>query len=159
MAPVLAYVPEGGLAPPTGHMRYAGTITVPEPVFEGVLESAARSFAVHGFRDVVLIGDSGGNQAGQAAVARRLNRGWAAAPSGPTRSTRTIGRAPRARALLESRGYQDREIGNHAGALDTSLMLAVDPGVVRQERLAAHGATPGTARTATPAGRARSWAG
>ena len=37
VAPVLAYVPEGGLAPPTGHMRYAGTITVPEPVFEGVL--------------------------------------------------------------------------------------------------------------------------
>jgi creatinine amidohydrolase/Fe(II)-dependent formamide hydrolase-like protein len=142
VAPVLAYVPEGGLAPPTGHMRYAGTITVPEPVFEGVLESAARSFAVHGFRDVVLIGDSGGNQAGQAAVARRLNRGWAAAPT-RAHAIDAYYRASTtgARALLQSRGYQDREIGNHAGALDTSLMLAVDPGVVRQERLrAAHGA-------------------
>jgi creatinine amidohydrolase/Fe(II)-dependent formamide hydrolase-like protein len=142
VAPVLAYVPEGGLAPPTGHMRYAGTITVPEPVFEGVLESAARSFAVHGFRDVVLIGDSGGNQAGQAAVARRLNRGWAAAPT-RAHAIDAYYRASTtgARALLRSRGYQDREIGNHAGALDTSLMLAVDPGVVRQERLrAAHGA-------------------
>ena len=29
------------------------------------------------------------------------------------------------------------EIGNHAGALDTSLMLAVDPSLVRQDRLRA----------------------
>ena len=135
VAPVLAYVPEGGLAPPTGHMRYAGTITVPEPVFEGVLESAARSFAIHGFRDVVFIGDSGGNQAGQGAVARRLNRGWAATPV-RAHAIDAYYRASTAgaRALLQSRGYQDREIGNHAGALDTSLMLAVDPSVVRQER-------------------------
>jgi len=27
VAPVLAYVPEGGIAPPTGHMRFPGTIT------------------------------------------------------------------------------------------------------------------------------------
>ena len=96
VAPVLAYVPEGGLTPPTGHMRYPGTITVPEPVFEGVLEAAARSFAVQGFRDIVFLGDSGGNQAGQAAVARRLNRAWAGAPPARTRSTPTTRRAPRA---------------------------------------------------------------
>ncbi len=136
VAPVLAYVPEGGLAPPSGHMRYAGTITLPEPVFEGVLESAARSFAIHGFRDVVLIGDSGGNQAGQEAVARRLNRGWAGTPT-RAHAIDAYYRASTtgARALLESHGYQDLEIGSHAGALDTSLMLAVDPSVVRQERL------------------------
>ncbi len=136
VAPVLAYVPEGALAPPTGHMRYAGTITLPEPVFEAVLEAASRSFAIHGFRDVVLIGDSGGNQAGQEAVARRLNRGWAATPT-RAHAIDAYYRASTtgARALLQSRGYQDREIGSHAGALDTSLMLAVDPSVVRQERL------------------------
>ena len=27
VAPVLAYVPEGRIAPPTGHMRFPGTIT------------------------------------------------------------------------------------------------------------------------------------
>jgi creatinine amidohydrolase len=138
VAPVLAYVPEGGLAPPTGHMRYAGTITIPEPVFEGVLESAARSFAVHGFRDIVFLGDSGGNQAGQEAVARRLNRAWAATPT-RAHAIDAYYRASTAgaRALMQSRGYQDRELGNHAGALDTSLMLAIDPSLVRQERLRA----------------------
>src|SRR6187399_2902752 len=28
VAPVIAYVPEGSVNPPTGHMRYPGTITV-----------------------------------------------------------------------------------------------------------------------------------
>src|SRR5262245_36646814 len=30
VAPVLAYVPEGSLQPPTGHMRFPGTLTVGE---------------------------------------------------------------------------------------------------------------------------------
>ncbi len=77
VAPVLAYVPEGGLAPPTGHMRFAGTITLSEQAFQSVLESGARSLRLHGFRDIVLLGDSGSNQPGQRAVAARLNRQWA----------------------------------------------------------------------------------
>ena len=138
VAPVLAYVPEGGLTPPTGHMRYPGTITLPEPIFQGVLESAARSFAVHGFRDIVFLGDSGGNQAGQEAVARRLNHVWVATPV-RVHAIDAYYRASTtgARAVLRSQGYQDREAGSHAGALDTSLMLAIDPSLVRQERLRA----------------------
>ena len=30
VAPVLGYVPEGGIAPPTGHMRFPGTISTPD---------------------------------------------------------------------------------------------------------------------------------
>src|SRR5438552_4955617 len=78
VAPVLAYVPEGRLAPPSGHMRFPGTITVPNDVFQKTLESAARSLVLHGFRDVVFLGDHGGSQADQKAVAARLNREWAA---------------------------------------------------------------------------------
>src|SRR5664279_759139 len=62
VAPVVAYVPEGNLSPPTEHMRFPGTITIPDKVFEQVLESAARSFKLHGFRDVVFLGDHGGYQ-------------------------------------------------------------------------------------------------
>ena len=39
VAPVLAYVPEGGVNPPTAHMRFPGTITVPET---GTLRRIAR---------------------------------------------------------------------------------------------------------------------
>ena len=80
VAPVMAYVPEGDVDPPSGHMRFPGTITTPTEVFEQVLEFAARSFKQHGFLDIALLGDSGGNQASQAAVAERLNSEWLATP-------------------------------------------------------------------------------
>src|SRR5207253_7459894 len=43
VAPVLDYTPEARIDPPEGHMRFAGTISVPDAVFAAVLECAARS--------------------------------------------------------------------------------------------------------------------
>jgi creatinine amidohydrolase/Fe(II)-dependent formamide hydrolase-like protein len=132
VAPVIAYVPEGALSPPTGHMRFPGTITVPEDAFRRSLESAARSLKLHGFRDIVLLGDHGSTQAGQKAVAARLDREWAA-----TRvRVHAIEEYYRAatdgfRQILKSRGFRDDELGQHGGLADTSLMLAVDAGMVR----------------------------
>ncbi|HEX9545989.1 MAG TPA: creatininase family protein, partial [Acidimicrobiales bacterium] len=37
--------------------------------------------------------------------------------------------------LLRARGYREDEVGSHAGLADTSLMLAVDPRMVRSDRL------------------------
>src|SRR6266705_3446394 len=47
VAPVLAYVPEGQVSPPTGHMRFPGTLTVPDDVFQRVIEYTARSLKLH----------------------------------------------------------------------------------------------------------------
>jgi len=137
VAPVVAYVPEGGIDPPTSHMRFPGTISVPEAAFEQVLESAARSFRQHGFRDIVFLGDHGTYQKNLTNVANRLNREWAAtkvrvhAIVEYYRVTDTV-----YVEALKSRGFRDDEIGKHAGLADTSLALAVDPGLVRTERLA-----------------------
>ena len=67
VAPVMAYVPEGAINPPEGHMRYPGTLTIPDDVFRKVLESTARSARLHGFQNIVMIGDSGPNQPGMKA--------------------------------------------------------------------------------------------
>ena len=138
VAPVVAYVPEGSLSPPTAHMRFPGTITVPEATFEQLVEAAARSLRLAGFRDVVLLGDHGGYQKNDRAVARRLNREWAA--SGVR--VHAIDEYYRAADVeyaqaLKARGYRDDEIGRHAGLADTSLALAIDPRLVRVERLQA----------------------
>jgi creatinine amidohydrolase len=136
VAPVIAYVPEGGVTPPTGHMRFPGTITVPEEAFQKVLESAARSFKQHGFRNIVLLGDHGSTQAGQKAVAARLNREWAAtavrvhAIEEYYRAAET--EVPR---QLRARGYPEAEVGRHAGLADTALALALEPRLVRADRL------------------------
>jgi creatinine amidohydrolase/Fe(II)-dependent formamide hydrolase-like protein len=141
VAPVIAYVPEGSIEPPSSHMRFAGTLSVPPAIFAGTLEAAARSLRAAGFRDIVLLGDHGGYQAQLREVATRLDRAWAlehgrgaarvwappeyyeAASSGYAR-------------LLRSQGYRDDEIGTHAALADTSLQLALAPQMVRTERLA-----------------------
>ena len=51
---VMAYVLKAASIRPTGHMRFAGTITLPDPIFRQVLEYAARSLKLHGFRDIVF---------------------------------------------------------------------------------------------------------
>ena len=136
VAPVIAYVPEGGVNPPTEHMRYPGTITVPDDVFEKVLESAARSFKLAGFRDIVFLGDHGGYQRDEKAVAARLDREWAATDV-RAHAIEEYYRASEAEfsQLLKSKGYGEDEVGTHAGLADTSLMLAVDPRLVRANRL------------------------
>src|SRR5689334_13719838 len=81
VAPVISYVPEGRIDPPSGHMKFPGTITISDKTFEDMLESAARSFALHGFRTIVLIGDHGGYQDDERIVADRLNHEWAHGPA------------------------------------------------------------------------------
>jgi sterol desaturase/sphingolipid hydroxylase (fatty acid hydroxylase superfamily)/creatinine amidohydrolase/Fe(II)-dependent formamide hydrolase-like protein len=130
VTPVIAYVPEGDIAPPSGHMRYAGTLSLPEAVFESLLEHTARSLRAHGFKVICLLGDSGGNQRSQQRVAQRLNRQW---------------RSSGVRVLhvgdyyfkngqidwLKNDGETAASIGTHAGIRDTSELLYVYPEGVR----------------------------
>lgn len=80
VAPVIAYVPEGNIEPPSGHMWAPGTISLSPELFAKVVEHAACGFAAHGFTDIVLIGDSGDNQAPLQAVAKLLTQEWATKP-------------------------------------------------------------------------------
>jgi len=142
VAPVVAYVPEGSIAPPSGHMRFAGTVSIPESAFEAVLEATARSFCRHGIRQVFFLGDHGGYQKNEEKAAARVNRldGCRVhALLGYYEATQTSYVAE-----LKRRGHGDTEIGLHAGLADTSLSLALDPALVRTELLGA-GAKAGKA--------------
>jgi len=136
VAPVIAYVPEGGYAPPTAHMRFPGTITIPDDVFEKTLESAANSFAVHGFRNIVFLGDHGGYQNDLKRVVARLNRTWSGSTTRAFVPPEYYAASSDGYAqILRQHGYRDDEIGTHAGLADTSLQLAVAPQMVRLDRL------------------------
>ena len=144
VAPVVAYVPEGDINPPTGHMRFTGTISVPESAFKSILEGAARSLKQHGFLNIVLVGDHGGYQGTLKAVAANLNRDWdktgSSSPSGRARAhfiseyyaatQTTYIRA------LRAKGLSDHQTGVHGGVADVALSLAVDPAMVRPELFA-----------------------
>lgn len=137
VAPVLAYVPEGSITPPVAHMRFSGTISISEAAFESILESTAKSFKQHGFRDVVFLGDHGGYQKSEQRAADKINKEWAA--DGRFRATALTAYYEAAQApfnqALRSKGFSDAEIGTHAGLADTSLMLATDKSLVRTDLL------------------------
>jgi creatinine amidohydrolase/Fe(II)-dependent formamide hydrolase-like protein len=79
IAPIVKFVPEGRIEPqPGGHMQYAGTISLEPETFEAMLRDICRSYRAHGFVDIILLGDSGGNQRGMENVADALNESWAA---------------------------------------------------------------------------------
>jgi creatinine amidohydrolase len=78
IAPIVKFVPEGRIEPTTsGHMTYPGTISLEQSTFIALLTDICRSYKAHGFTDIILIGDSGGNQNGMRAVADTLNAKWA----------------------------------------------------------------------------------
>jgi len=79
-APIVKFVPEGSYDPPTGHMTSPGTITAREGTFRALLTDIAASLKAHGFENIIYIGDSGGNQGGQRAVADSLTALWKGAP-------------------------------------------------------------------------------
>ena len=138
VAPVVAYVPEGAVYPPQAHMRYAGTLSVPESVFEALLEATARSLKQHGVRDVVLLGDHGGYQQSLVRVAAKLNREWVRDPACRVLALTQYYRITQTDYVeaLKQRGFSVTEIGQHAGLADTSLSLALDPQLVRSHLLA-----------------------
>lgn len=146
VAPVIAYVPEGAVNPPTGHMRYPGTITVPSDVYRKVLASAAHSLRAAGFQRIVFLGDHGDYQKDNEIVARQLDKEWAKTPARAIAVSEYYRAASEGFAgLLRQNGYTDGEIGLHAGLADTALALAIDPRLVRPEALQSAQKTPSLA--------------
>jgi creatinine amidohydrolase/Fe(II)-dependent formamide hydrolase-like protein len=136
VAPVLAYVPEGDPLRDSGHLHFAGTLSISPQAFIGILEGTAESLYLHGVTTVVFLGDhvvyqnemhraatelnTRFRKSGQQAVA--LDAYYQASSSGFD-------------AILKKAGYSDAEIGTHAGLADTALTLALAPELVRADRL------------------------
>jgi creatinine amidohydrolase/Fe(II)-dependent formamide hydrolase-like protein len=138
VAPIVAFVPEGDIDPPTGHMKYPGTISLSEDTYERLLTDICACFRTHGFHHIVLIGDSGGNQKGMKAVATRLNAQWA----GGKTQLHFISEYydyPGVKKWLEQQGIQQKDEGLHDDFAITAQMMAVDPTTVRmKQRIAAN---------------------
>ncbi len=79
-APIVKFVPEGNISPASGHMASPGTISMREETFRMLLTDLVHSLKAHGFTKIILIGDSGGNQAGQRWVADSVTKLWQGSP-------------------------------------------------------------------------------
>ena len=138
VAPTMTYVPEGNIDPPTGHMRYPGTISLPNEYFVKVLEYTARSLAAHGFTDILFLSDSGSNMRGIAEVTEALDKEWGGIPA-RVHDLSNYYANNGIQAWLESQGETPDAIGTHAGIKDTSQLWYVNPQHIRTDKLAYDG--------------------
>jgi creatinine amidohydrolase/Fe(II)-dependent formamide hydrolase-like protein len=132
VAPIVQFVPEGD-----PDKQVPGGISLPSPAYDLLLDAAARSLKVHGFKDILFIGDSGGNQAGMTAVAQKLNEEWKDSGTKVFALTDYYSESRvYFRAWLEAAyGYSEETVGSHAGISDTSQMLYVRPTGVRKDQI------------------------
>lgn len=136
VAPVIPFVPEGDIAPPSGHMRYPGTISVRPDTFKALVTDIAESLRTHGFEHVVLIADSGGNVAGMREVAATLSAKWGGRPT--IHYIAEYYDYPGLTKWLEGQGVREVDEGLHDDYGISSIVMTVDPTFARMaERMAA----------------------
>lgn len=143
VAPTVQYVPEGDYTR-AGFGDKPGVISLPSPSYDRLLDAAVRSLKVHGFTNILLIGDSGGNQAGMTAVANALNAEWAG--SG-VKVYALVDYYQKGRILIrdylqQKYGWDNATVGSHAGTSDTSQLLYVHAAGIRKNKLAPSGGSP-----------------
>lgn len=132
VAPIVPFVPEGDISPPSLHMKYPGTISVTEETFQALLTDIILSLKTHGFNKIVLLGDSGGNQAGMRSVAETLNSRWKGVPQ--------VIYVPEfydyggVTAWVQEQGIKQEAEGLHDDFVMSTQLIAIDPRTVRAEQ-------------------------
>lgn len=133
-APIVPFVPEGDLDPPSGHMVFPGSFGVREATYEALLEDIATSLKLAGFTDIAFLGDSGGNLDGMQAVTDRLNGGWqgTGVRLHHIESYYRPGWEDTERYTEEVLDiHQTRDDGHHDDMWVTAIMMVTDPESVR----------------------------
>ncbi|MFO0956571.1 MAG: creatininase family protein [Isosphaeraceae bacterium] len=117
---------------------YPTTLSLTEETYQRLLAEICACLRTHGFENIVLIGDSGGNQDGMKAVAEVLNKRW----GGEKSRVHFIAEYydyPEVERWLEGQGIKQRPEGLHDDFAITSIMMTVDPGSVRFDERARAG--------------------
>jgi creatinine amidohydrolase/Fe(II)-dependent formamide hydrolase-like protein len=133
-APIVPFVPEGQIDPPTSHMTSPGTISLTVATFEALLSDIVLSMKVHGFENIVLIGDSGGNVRPMQSVADKFTKQWNGTPRVVHVTQHydygTVTKAMEAKGLIPAGRKSD---GLHDDPTITMNMMVTDPQSVRWE--------------------------
>jgi creatinine amidohydrolase len=134
VAPTVSFVPEGEVSPPTGHMRFSGTISVKPATLQILLEDVASSLAAHGFTEIILVGDSGDTQATLLTTANTL--------SASTKLSAKVRYLPQfynysdVDDFLARKGIKTGTEEFHEDAAVSLQLLVIDPDAMRyQERM------------------------
>jgi len=138
VAPIIPFVPEGNVDPPSGHMKYPGTISLSRNTYKLLLTEIAESIRVHGFKHIILIGDSGGNQKGMEEVAKELSAKWVGGKTGIHFIPEYYDYAA-IQNWVAQQGIKQVDEGLHDDYTISAMMMTVDPTTVRMKQRMAKG--------------------
>lgn len=139
VAPIIPFVPQGEINPPTSHMRYAGTMSLTEETYRSLVREICLCCRTHGFENIVLLADSYGNQDGMEKVAKELSERWAGEKTRIfyIRAYHDSGDSSN-NWLAQEHGIEQRPEWLHDNFGVTATLMALDPAKVRfHERVAA----------------------
>ena len=133
VAPIIAFVPEGEIDPPSGHMLYPGSISLRQETFRALLTDIAASLKQHGFKHIIFLADSGGNVDGMKQVAQELSARWRGAPT-TIHYIAEYYDYPGVQKYLETQGVKQVNEGIHDDYGISSILMTVDPNTVRMKQ-------------------------
>ncbi len=138
IAPTVRYEPGDPENP-----RYPGSIRVRMETYKAILADVATSLKHQGFRNIILIGDSGGNQRGLEEVAEELTDAWNGGETAIHFVREYYDSWYVAEAAVEQvAGKAEVPEGIHDDYSVTSIIMTVDPQAVRyDQRVAANKAS------------------
>lgn len=116
------------------HLGFPGTLSLADDTLLAMVRDGGRALARHGFTRLLVFTAHGGNYGALRAGAPRLAQELA-----PLRLDVFLDAAcltERLEAVARGHGVTPGEAGQHAGELETSILLALVPGLVRRERMA-----------------------
>jgi creatinine amidohydrolase/Fe(II)-dependent formamide hydrolase-like protein len=139
IAPVVWFAPGLNPAATEPDAVWPGDIPVQLATYKAVFKDIATALKMQGFRDIVTIGDNGGNERPLAEVANELNAAWG--PSSPARVHHVAEHYAQHTVidkLLPEWGIKVVSEGIHDSYRVEATLAAIDPANVRiEERIAA----------------------
>ena len=130
IAPIFTYEPGNPESP-----RYPGSIPVRLETYKAVLTDVAVSLKQHGFKHIMLIGDSGGNQTGLSQVATELSAEWAGSGTSIHHIREYYDSWQASDGAIEGlTGKAEEGEGIHDDYSVNSIIMTVDPEKVRYDQ-------------------------
>lgn len=127
---------------PSNWSHYPGTLALRRDVFKMVLADVSTSLQRHGFKDIILIGDNGGNQPPMKEVAAELNATWKGTGTVVHHVPEYYGSHDAIDKALPSMGiHQVIDKNIHDSYRVTALLLLANPEYVRLSQRMAVGKT------------------
>ena len=122
--PIMPYAPTGNTKLKTGHMRYAGSVSLTEDAFIAVARDVATSARAAGFMNILLMADHGEGQDALGRLAKDLASQWKEDGVRIFHISELYERSAQLEQEFLSR--LGMKAGGHAALADTAALMAID---------------------------------